>query len=453
MSQRAVLAWLIAALVVGAGAVLFLMRKPPASAGPASGVQVKVPFSEVRAIDIAAPAGACRLEPGELGWTLVEGHRRWPVEESHVRAAVRLLNEGVAGASSSPSRTDLEVRITLSSGSLTIRFGPAGAGGHAPAIVIDAAGEHPASAESTLRDIFDLRAIRAWRIPRALPDASLGPARISFASGESALSLARIGKRWSFREPASVAGAAADADAIQQLSAAIASASIIAFEDGMTPDDLGPRRAEIRIERDVPRAQGPSDVVTTELIVGSLADVEGREVYAITTTYRASPGGDAAAIWGPQVIRVPVADLNRLAPTPIAYLSRRALEIPPSDIQSISIARDAVDRDFTRSLRGWEHDGAPVEPLADAHLARVAALLTETRADEVAPEPPAALTPLADLHIGALSLPQGAQATLALAPASPTRAKPALAVRIGGFWRIYTVPQAAELAAWISSLK
>lgn len=364
--------------------------------------------SEVRGVRIESPGGRLELTRVGAAWTMtVEGPGggvRWPAEPEHVRAALRLLTEavdtGTPREGQAAPTTDLSVRLEHEGGPTVVRFGPVLAGGACQMVVSgesEEPGRTPAARASTreLRDIFEPGAAQAWRAPRALPDAALGVARIELVTGTQRITLRQAGGAWSLIEPMALA---AESDAAQRLASVLASIPVDRFSDELNEASaeggFDAPSATIVIERDERVAEGEgvrTRVVRSELRVGRLADLSGSAALCLARAWSIE-GGTETPLWGPAVVVVPTAELNRISPAPEAYVTRRSWAWPASEVRTLAIIVDADTAGTTRFERGpagWRVPGtdgaATASPEDEAALGALLAMLCESRAPAVLP--------------------------------------------------------------------
>ncbi len=467
MTRRAVwIAGVFCLLALGVAAWRMGAFRPEGPAPAQSNADAFPRPSAVQSLEVESAEGRLSLVREGVAWTMEwagpGGPVRWPVDDEHVRAALRLLADAVdAGAGSgraAETPTDLAVRLAHGGGTHEIRFGPVLAGGSCAMVVAPPVGESAIlHATRELKEIFEPAAVRTWRAARALPDAALGVARIELETGAKRITLRQVGGTWSLMEPAPLA---ADADAVQRLGSVLASIPAERFDDELgaqSPEGgFDAPGATVVIERDERLTDGGTvrtRVIRSELRVGRLADLSGTAALCLARASRIE-GGREQPLWGPVVIVVPTADLNRISPAPEAYVARRSWPWPASEVRMLAVSSEGPEgvaaRVFERGPAGWRRadnrvdEPASASPDDEAALGALLTMLCETRAGAVLPGAQGGGV-IWSHRVRATGL---AGAVLGEARLGRTQgASPLLAVESGGVIRGYDIDPA--LARWL----
>ena len=465
MSTKAVIGWLIVAVVLGLG-VVFALRGGGAGDGPAAGTRV-VSFSPsaVRRVSIG-PSGTGdpdvleRTDAASGEWLLKLGGKgaAWPVPGAQADNLLALMTEATSVAipqceaqlGSVPTVVTLE---RSDGGPITVRFAERSIGGTGLIEVVtrgDGAGETVTRAmvNDRLHQIVRDRNVRNWRARAAMPWARADIARVRLERGEQTLALARTAGRWSLREPVA---SPADQEAVQRLIGTLAAVEIVEFVDDGAPGvptglDEPHARVLVEIDRnDVANATDRPAVETTRhtLDVGSPADTS-RERFFVR-------------IDGERLAKV--AGLSRLTIDPAAYLSASPTPLPAASVGMVVLERldaNGVPTDdgrvLKRSLDRWVEiaDGAEPRALTEEELKDVQAVLGFLSTDDAsaASRPEVRMTPPEAYRAGArVSLRSLDDAPLAEVEIGMSTVSALAAVRSGDVYRVYPLDRLPRLVA------
>lgn len=302
MSTKAVIVWLVVAVVLGVGVFLALRSGNPAGgadkAGPAVGDRVFASFSPsgVRSITIGPlnERADTLTRTGNAGgeWMLELGDAArpasWPVPGRTVEGLLLAMTESRAVARA-PASADLGEKptiatFTMADGStLTARFSQRSIGGTGFVEIESGSNKSTAIIDDQLHKLVRDRNPREWRDRAAMPWARNEASRIRLENKDRAIAFSRIGNRWTLREPAQ---AAADGAAVQKLLATLAETQIVEFVDAPpgpgVQTGLDAPSARVIIESDRPDAEP----VRNTLDIGAAADARGERLFALADGQR-----------------------------------------------------------------------------------------------------------------------------------------------------------------------
>lgn len=403
MSTKAVIIWLVLAVVLGMLAIIVL-RLPGQIATPSvapigSRLLTFVP-SEVRSITVVRADGSRELieqSPQALSalgtdaqWQLrlqspnapTPGAAPWPITGPSMQSLLRILAElsaiGEPAKDITVGDRPFTITIALSDGSeRTLRLAERTLAGTCLAEVISGAistGASPAPTPTTVRTLIDAKVHdlftnpgpRAWRETALLAALAPEASRIRLENAQQKLALAKTNGRWALREPVATP---ADPGSIQALIAELGRVHVADFLDGgsgSAPTGLESPVARLAVEVDRrTQATGATDPsVTTmgvELAVGRAAE--------------SSRGSAFASVNGERVILVDAAALARITMDPTAYIWPHPTRLAAADIGTIVLDRTdtpngAGSKAFKRGLARWSQiraDGTEIT-LADKAL-------------------------------------------------------------------------------------
>lgn len=400
MSTKAVIGWLVVAVVLGIG-VIFALRGPNTAggaSGPAVGSLVlNLSPSAVRSIAInplnERADTLTRADNAAGDWLLRLGDASrptdWPVPGRTVDGLLLALSEARSVAAA-PKAPDLGEKptiaaLTLADGTtLTLRFAQRSLGGTGPVQIESGAGTSFAIVDDRLHQMVRDRNIRQWRDRTAMPWARADASRIRLENKDRAIAFGRIGNRWSLREPVQ---APADGPAVQRLLGTLAEAQIVEFVDE-TPGpgvNTGLDAPNARVLVEIDRPEGAP--IRHTLDIGAAADARGERMFAL--------------IDGQRTVKIDARNLGQTMDA-AAYLWPHPTAVAQPDVGMIVIERlDASrvpedGRVFKRSLDRWiEIREGSEEPVVEQELREVdeaLAFLTGAGAPAGAPRPQARLT-------------------------------------------------------------
>lgn len=473
MSTKAVIGWLIVAIVLGLGVVLSLRGGSTAGSGVAKGDRVLAftPFA-VRKVTIGpigagnAPDVLERTDSASGQWLLRLGgpsasDTSWPVPGAQADSLLTLMAETRAAAI--PERGaelgEMPTEVTLEhtdGGPITIRLAERTLGGMG-LIEVTTRGE---AGEKTVRAIVDDRLhqllrdrnVRTWRDRTAMPWARGEASRVRLESSNKILSLGRIDGRWSLREPVA---APADQAAVQSMLNTLAGAEIAEFiDDGAPGIDTGVRQPQskvaIEIDRNDPAAASDRPTVTTErhtLDIGGRADAAGERVFAL--------------IDGERLVKLNAVSLSKLTLDPGAYLAPHPTTVTAAQVGMVVLERldangIATDegRILKRSLDRWVDLGQDAaqaaKALPDDEVKDITAALAFLSGGDAAgaPRPEVRLDPPEAYRAGArISLRSLDDAPLVEVEVGMSSVSALAAVRTGNVYRVYPLDRLPKLIA------
>lgn len=405
MSTKAVIVWLVVAVVLGVG-VFVALRNGGAGGGTGSasgfavGEQVFKAFSpsSVRSISIAPlnePADTFTRAgnaAGEWMLRLAETPRPidWPVPGRTVDGLLLAMSEARAVARA-PASADLGEKPTIATFSMAdgstiiARFSQRSIGGTGLIEIETASGTSAAIIDDQLHRMLRDRNPREWRDRAAMPWARAEASRIRLENKDRAIAFSRIGNRWTLREPAQ---APADAAAVQKLLSTLAETQIAEFVD--TPPAPGVQTgldapsARVIVESDRPDAE-PTRYT---LDIGAAADARGERLFALAD--------------GQRLIKIDARGLGQAGLMDAAsYVWPHPTAVAAPDVGMLVIERldesrvPGDGRIFKRSLERWVElkDGSET-PVVEQELKETdeaVAFLTGSGAAAGAPRPRASL--------------------------------------------------------------
>jgi hypothetical protein len=399
MSTKAVIGWLVVAVVLGIGAI-FAMRGPkPAggASGPAVGnLVLNFSPSAVRSIAVSPlnerADTLTRADNATGDWLLRLGDSPrpvdWPVPGRAVEGLLLALSEArsVAASPRSPDLGEKPTVATLSLAdgtALTLRFAQRSLGGTGLLEIETGAGNSVAVVDDRLHQMVRDRNIRQWRDRTAMPWARGEASRIRLENTDRAIAFGRIGNRWSLREPVQ---APADVPAVQRLLVTLAEAQIVEFVDDATAPGVqtGLDSPNARVLVEIDRPEGPP--IRHTLDIGAAADARGERMFAL--------------IDGQRTVKIDARNLGQTMDA-AAYVWPHPTAVAQPDVGMIVMERlDASrvpedGRVFKRSLDRWIEirDGSesPVVEQELKELDETLAFLTGTGGLSGAPRPTARL--------------------------------------------------------------
>ncbi|MBX3401933.1 MAG: DUF4340 domain-containing protein [Phycisphaeraceae bacterium] len=395
MSTKAVIGWLIVAVVLGIGAI-FAMRGPnPAggASGPGVGSLVlNFSPSAVRSIAInplnERADTLTRADNAAGDWLLRLGDATrltdWPVPGRTVDGLLLALSEARSVAAG-PKAPDLGEKPTVATlaladgTSLTLRFAQRSLGGTGLLEIQTSAGKTVAIVDDRLHQMVRDRNIRQWRDRTAMPWARGDASRIRLENKDRAIAFGRIGSRWSLREPVQ---APADGPAVGRLLSTLAEAQIVEFVDDAPGPGVqtGLDAPNARILVEIDRPEGTP--IRHTLDIGAAADARGERMFAL--------------IDGQRTVKIDARNLGQTMDA-AAYLWPHPTAVAAPDVGMIVIERlDASrvpedGRVFKRSLDRWieirEGSEVPVVEQELKEMDEALAFLTGTGGPAGAPRP------------------------------------------------------------------
>ncbi|MBL8764361.1 MAG: DUF4340 domain-containing protein [Phycisphaerae bacterium] len=436
MSQRAVLLWLAAAIVLAS--VTTWMLAPKAASFSASLIPAGEPIIEfspasVRAITLSTPASARAVdqvmrrgiagdERNGSGWRLMARSgseslspgtaASWPLNPMRVRALLELFLTTRAGEPPAPDaripESALVLTLELDSGeSIVLRFSSVPLAGtvllEVDAPVAGAASPHVGRASVRRLTTVDARLLqmltgpgpKGWRESGVLGDAALEASRIRLEGATGVLALARMHGQWALTEPVS---SPAEAAAVERLVAVLKSLKVARFFDDDPPPEaetgLAAPEGTVTVEIDRRRVSSEGDpsrvrieTQQIKLVLGGPADASGRQLYA--------------RVNDDPVFAIDAEPLAEIRPQAERFVSLLALPEPAADVRAVRafLPRERADDDagpaltWARRMERWVESGASgVEtqagPADSDALDEVLALLSRvpaTRATLAAP--------------------------------------------------------------------
>ncbi len=358
MSTKAVIIWLVLAVVLGI-IVIFLLFFNDGSAKPPSGTVtvgtrlLTITPGEVERVSISTPGQPNQIiekapnAKGILGadadWQLhIEPLKPgdptpapWPLESARMQSLLRVLGEMQAAAIPAPGSdlghpTIIQVGLT-NNRTIKISLAERTLAGTGLA-EIDAPPAKPVRAlvEDKIHAVFTAPGPRAWRDPFPFGGIAPDASRIRVVGKGKPVALAKLDGKWSLREPVA---APADSSAVQRWLAIVARVAVSDFLDAgppaLTATGLDKPTGSLTIEADrrilAPGATDPK--VSTDILaltIGGAADAGATTVFGAVGTSRVvlldahsllSVSSDAAAFVWPHPLREAAADIGSIAIT------------------------------------------------------------------------------------------------------------------------------------------
>ncbi len=474
MSTKAVIGWLIVAIVLGLAVVFTLRGGGSGTGGVAKGGRV-LSFgpSAVRKITVG-PAGSGsvpdvleRSESAGGEWLLRLGGTSasavlWPVPGAQADGLLSLMTETVAVSVPSREATlgEMPTEVTLEradGAAITIRLAErtlAGMGLIEVSTRGDDAGATTVRAmvSDQLHQMLRDRNMRNWRERKAMSWARGDVSRVRLESSNKVLALGRIDGRWSLREPVA---ASADHSAVQAMLGTLASAEIFEFIDDGAPGirtgvEQPKSKVAVEIDRREPGAGDEQPRVNTKrhtMDIGGPADGTGEKVFAL--------------IDGERLVKLNAVSLSKLTLDPGAYLSPNPTSVTAAQVGMIVLERlDASGaptddgRILKRSMERWvdlgQMEGDAPKALTDEEVKDIGAALAFLSADSAAGEtkPEVRLDAPEGYRAGArISLRSLDDAPLTEVEVGMSTVSALAAVRTGNVYRVYPLDRLPRLIA------
>lgn len=296
-------------------------------------------------------------------WTLLTGGggasaaRSWPLDESRINGALRLLLEARAiGTVDDTAKVDdggVTIALTVSgSGTHQIRLASTTLGGQGLVEIAPPVGPGSASvprklaaAPDALHKAFFVGAPKLWRRSQLLSRVAQDATAILLVSRAGALALRKSQGAWNLIEPI---GGPANVKAVEQLIATLDSLTIARYFDDDTSlpaevrTQLDSPQARILIEMQRPGAGAPAPPTELDLRLGPTIDINERLI--------------AAALGDALYVGLKGDRLESISPDPTHYLNPAATIVRPEDVGRVTIsvvgAHGAASRTFKRVVDG-----------------------------------------------------------------------------------------------------
>ena len=472
MSTKAVVGWLVVAVVLGLGVVLALRGGSSGSGGVALGDRV-LAFSPsaVRKVTVGTAGGGSaadvleRSDAADGGWLLRLGGPNaspiaWPVPGAQADNLLALMTETTAAAlpqrGSELGESPTEITLDRADGGpITVRLAERTLGGMGLIEVTtrgDAGGEKTVRAvvNDQLHQLLRDRNVRNWRDRTAMPFARGDVSRVRLESSNKVLALGRIEGRWSLREPVA---SPADQAAVQAMLNTLAGAEIAEFIDdgapGLSTGVSTPRsKVVFEIDRNDPAAATDRPTTTTikhTFDIGDAADGTGEKLFAM--------------IDGQRLVKVNAVSLSKLSLDPGAYLSPHPTSVTASQVGMMVLERldsKGVPTDdgriIKRSLDRWVDlaQGEAAKALQDDEVKDITAALAFLTGEDTqkAARPETRLDAPEAYRAGTrISLRSLDDAPLAEVEVGMSTVSALAAVRTGNVYRVYPLDRLPKLIA------
>lgn len=463
MTNRAAISWLILAAIFASCAFVVNRLSSRAVNGPTASVRLlDAPLDEISSLFIRAPAQAAitfTSRPGTGTWLATQdGGVPWPVEPGRISALLRVLagtvGTPISDQTVSDAATSIELRSVSHSPGPTMRVDTQSLGGRTLIEVAEGDARRTLLIDDALRRALSGAGPMSWRDRRAFPDLPSDPTRIILRMPAHTIELARIGNRWGLRSPIA---ARADADAVGTVIRALQSMDATRFIDTLPADGPAfPEQSQVAITIESASFEPGTAVRTVDRWTLDLGGVSPQGGAFVARVARAPADAHATArpAYGPILIEL---GSDRLATIPAvieAYLPRVLLDIPSSDIGSLTLAPPVSEGlRYQRTASGWSlatDASTPASPIPDMdrrHVDAIVTILADARAER---------TTLLDSEA---SLPGGMTLTIFGLSGQPLEtcslfldeigSRPQLIIRVGQVVRAYFITP--ELAAWINA--
>lgn len=324
-----------------------------------------------------------------LRWAQGGPEHSWPADESHVRAALRVLATTTlepGEALASPGAT-LTLR-TLDGTAHTLQFSDRPIAGKIGVRVESGEKEVSGLTDAALFDAFVRTGLTAWRDEHVLLSPGVGPSRVYITAGDGALSLARREGRWTLLEPLVVP---AEPEPTNELVKNVSGLSAERFIDEMPMSDeragFAQPLARIEAEHDlrISRDGGPESLLVRQMLtVGGPTDLSGRSVYGLVEWTVTAADGSTRPLAGPVVVAVPTESLNRLTTHPEPLIARVTTSALPGSFQQVELTLDDRSVRLERFGAGWAFKSEALLPDDSGALESLSRLLTQRPAEKVA---------------------------------------------------------------------
>lgn len=475
-------ALLAAILTLGLAAAAWFLLSPPVAPGPGSTATLpawieRLEHSPVTGITVASSTGeALAIEAMPPEWALPAGfllresdQPAWPVDDTRVRSAARLLREALRDAKPSTGAftpgTTVTWAVSPAAGRVVFNDRSSWLGGQALAKIdgVDGAWRLPAD----VARLFESDSLRAWRNPGAFAGVSVADGgEVTLESIRGVVLLKKSTGRWGLPD----ARVPADPDGVAQLlrsCEALSASRLIGTPDAdvvarTTPTLIATVRStlsRVNASGEVERSS-----LSQELRVLGAADAAGASLMAVATVRRA---GDDAPLWGPMAMLVSPGDLAPMEIDAAKVALRTILETPRAELTRFAFGRIPTGEDMidaaamtppdaatvakgehpacrvtlSRDLDSWTLKGPLTSGPRDATtVGRLLTLLCETPASTISLGPAEGIK--AWLTIVPLTT-RGPHCVLAAGTGAGPGGKRVLVLRRGGAWYVYP-PEVSE---------
>ncbi len=455
MSNRAVLAWLAAAIVAGVAVYFFMIGGGGGAGGSRSGIVAPgakvLTLDPARVVALSVGSESVTRRAGSDEWTLGTGPAAWPVASSRINAMLRVLADmratGEADAKASVGDGATLVKIEEDDGRITTLHLAASTLAGNGLVSVESAGGTAAAAEGNATTQLAMvddnvhRALRepgprGWRATGVLAGFDANPPRIRLVSSAGVLGLRRVEGRWGVSEPMQ---APADPAKVAGLMKSLGELAISDFLDTAPPNNattgMNPASASITLESD---AGGGAGAKRRTIDLGGPADASGKRLYA--------------RIDGTRTVVLDASALAGVSMAPGAYIAGTASTLTGPDVGTIVMGgagKGAVSRRLVRETDGWTEvlpsGRGSLLPEADrTSVNDTLKFLSERPASEIGVAAPKAYNVVGTLELGGLD---GRPLETFEVGASEG---PMLTLKSGGVFRSYPLAAApAVLRAWV----
>jgi hypothetical protein len=368
-------ALLAAILTLGLAAAAWVLLTPPAAPGPDSTTKLpewvqRLERSPVMGITVKPAAGdALALEAIPAEWALPAGfllreagQPAWPVDDTRVRSAARLLGEALRDAKPATGAftpgTTVTWAVSPTSGRVVFSDRSSWLGGQALAQVEGVDGVRRIAAD--VARLFEPDSLRAWRNPGAFAGVSVADgAEVTLESIRGVVLLKKSAGRWGLPD----ARIPADPDGVAQLlrsCSALSASRLIGTPDADVVTKTTPTLIAT-VRSTLSRANASGEVerssLVQELRVLGAGDATGATLMAVATVRR---DGDEAPLWGPMAMLVASGDLTPLEIDAGKVALRTVLELPAAELTRFAFGRIPTGEDMIDAAAMTPPDGATI---------------------------------------------------------------------------------------------
>lgn len=484
-TRAAIISLLLVLLLAGAAAIMLRPAAPAAKPSP----------SWLSTLDTLP---VTRLEFRKGDQIAVEVRRRdgmwmvhtpdasqpdWPADEARVRGLLRLL-ASTAAAPGSPAVGSHEETLTIVTDAgqprtLSARVEAVGGTGTLTTLDDPAGVTMARSIDPGLASAMRAAGVAtSWKRLSAFPSDTSGISRVRVESAGMLLEIARVRGLWNVLLPFPTPGAQDACNALSTTLTRLPAERLIGTPDESAQTWARSPTAFIELEQVEPGESRRR--LIQELRVGGAADPAGTTLIALAGAHWMDTTTNAkTAAWGPMLLTVRRDTIEAIHPDLAAFASRESIQTPRADIAGLWFARcgtpDALDASrplvpprsdtlaasefsgvrLTRTLDGWRRisvgtTGAILGDSEAALLPTLLNILSSTPAAGIFADRPQDC-----VCLGAMVVTDIAGETVAIVGLGFVKGGPGgtgLVVRSGRLWRVYAVPDAAAVAAWINEL-
>lgn len=364
--------------------------------------------------------------------------------EEQVRGALRLLAEldSLPAADSSPPFDGVQITVVADQ-ERSVELSPYTLAGGTAVRMLDPAGVRVVMAAISLRDVFAIEGLRAWRDDALITQATGEPTAIRIDRDGRALELVRARQRWGVVTPL-----VAPAEPEMCIEALARLASVTTRTSTRSPAEVESLPTIMVVATETPIRGADRDRSLRQSV--RVFDGGGRLLGVSRAT--TLENGKETSAWGPFTVELDPDAISAISAEVGPFLSRLASQLVAADVQGVrvgEIGMEAWRGDYSRTIDGWAAGGKPALPADQEGLKALLALLCDTRASAATLDPPANTKPFARVSLltGGLEA-EAFEFSTATIPLE-TYAAPALIVRLGKVHRVYPAGSHEAVINWL----